>query len=130
MTRRSFYKNVKFADKYSKKYLKNIIFYYAKSSDGIFRSFENLTNYVSHAAVVGKGKEKFKVNYPVTISGLSLHDIKIIDSKNKIYHIRLLPGRIVYYEMKGNIINFYIAEFPYSFGRKTFYEESYEYFKK
>ena len=123
--RKKFYEGVKFVDKNSEKYLKNLIFYYAKDKD--FRKFENITNYVCCAT---EKENLLDIKYPIEISGVSLYDVKILDSNNKTFHIRLLPDRIIYYEMYKNIISLYTAKYPYKIGGNTFYKEKYEYFKK
>lgn len=123
--RRKFYEGVKFSNKDSERYLKDLIFYYAKDKE--LRKFENITNYLSHATEVGNVLD---IKYPIEISGMSLYDIKILDSNNKTFHIRLLPDRIIYYEMYKNIISLYTAKYPYKIEGNTFYKEKYEYFRK
>lgn len=126
--RKDFYKNVKFKDKESKKYLKEPIYLFAMQSDGIFAEFEQITNYVSHATHkqhMATGKA-FNIAYPVTISGTSISQIQIEDSKGDIFNISLLPpNKIIYYEKYKSYVNFFVATLD---DEKRFYTQRLRYF--
>ena len=129
--RKDFYKNVKFKDKESKKYLKEPIYHFAMQSDGIFPEFEQITNYVSHATHeqhMANGKV-FNVAYPVTISGTSISQIQIEDSKGDIFNISLLPpNKIIYYEKYESYVNFFVATLSPNDDEKRFYTKRVRYF--
>lgn len=105
--RRNFYKNVKFADIKAKKYLYDPIFYFATQYD-FLDSFENITNYVSHATAL-ENREGFNIKYPVTLSGMSISKIKIEDANKKEFEISLQEDKILYYEKYDDFIEFFIA---------------------
>ena len=122
--RKEFYKNVKFKDKDSKKYLRDPIYYFAMQTDGLFTEFKNITNYVSHATCkrhMASGKE-FSVAYPVTISGTSISNIQIEDAKGNIFNISLVPpNKVIYFENDENCMNCFIATLQAKKGEKRFY---------
>ena len=112
--RKEFYKNVKFKDKDSKKYLRDPIYYFAMQTNGLFTEFKNITNYVSHATckrhmASGKG---FSVAYPVTISGTSISNIQIEDANGNVFKISLAPpNKVIYFENDQNCLTCFIATF-------------------
>ena len=116
---RKFFKNVIFGCKDAKKYLYEPIFYFAKQNEGIFKRFENITNYVSHAV----HSKYFDVCYPVTILGTSISEITIIDAKSKRYNISLQPNKIIYYEKDGNNVNIFVGVIMPDKDEERFYEE-------
>ena len=113
ITRKDFFKDVKFKDKDSKKYLKDPIYYFAIQSE-LFTEFKGITNYVSHATckrhmASGKG---FSVAYPVTISGTSISNIQIEDANGNVFKISLAPpNKVIYFENDQNCLTCFIATF-------------------
>ena len=113
ITRKDFFKDVKFKDKDSKKYLKDPIYYFAISSE-LFTEFKNITNYVSHATCkrhIASGKG-FSVSYPITISGTSISNIEIEDANGNVFKISLAPpNKVIYFENDQNCLTCFIATF-------------------
>lgn len=111
MKRKKFYQNVTFESKEAKKYLYEPIFHFAKKQK--LNQFENITNYVGHATVpqyYRTGKMLFEVEYPITISGTSISKIQIKDAKGEIFYIALKPpSQIIFYEVKNDMVECYIA---------------------
>ena len=125
LSRKKFYKSVKFKDKKAKNYLKNAIFYYATSC-GI-NYFENITNYISHATVTKEDSNvvsSFNICYPITISGISIYDINILDAKGKSFHIALMPNKtMVYYEKYEETLNVFVATWEPNKNEEMFYSK-------
>ena len=111
--RKKFYENVTFASKEAQAYLEQPIYFFAERRK--FEKFEYITNYVSHATAIKQGKTKrepLNIKYPITISGTSILDIKIEDSKNETFHIAIVPPHtIIYYEIEEGEINLFIAKY-------------------
>ncbi len=103
--RKKFFEDVTFEDENAKKYLRKPIFHYGTLC-GITR-FKHLTNFITYA-VKSEGKE-ININYPITLSGMSISDIKIVDAKNEVYNISLISQKVVYYEKHENEIDIIVA---------------------
>lgn len=119
-----FFKDVRFKNRKSKKHLYKPILNWVEQNDrDIFKQFESITNYVSHATVdTVKRKAEFQVCYPIAISGKNLSDICIIDANHNVYHIALMTNQIIYFEKQGKTIAIYGAKVPYETGN-TFYSK-------
>ena len=120
--RKKFYENVAFASKEAQTYLEQPIYFFAERRK--FVKFEYITNYVSHATAIKQGKTKrepLNIRYPITISGMSILDIKIEDAKNETFHIAIVPPHtIIYYEIEEGEINLSIAKYGLTCNERTF----------